>query len=116
MSKRGNLNLSRPSQIPGKEVTATRRRAVLTVRMNVMTIEKKDIQPPEIGIPKGVRITSVSSKGLNIPMKIAKGDTKITFFAIALRGISPTANKKTGEKKQGRSPDSAYSGKENTKR
>ena len=76
MNKRGNFNLSRPSQIPGKEVTAIRRRAVLTVRMNLITIEKKDIQPPETGTPKGVRITSVSSKGLNIPMKMAKGAVK----------------------------------------
>src|SRR4030065_934441 len=104
MNKRGNFNLSRPSQIPGKEVTAIRRRAVLTVRINLITIEKKDIQPPEIGIPKGVRITSVSSKGLNIPMKMAKRDIKITFFAIALSGIYATANRKTGKKKNGMTP------------
>src|SRR4030042_2587096 len=112
----GNFSLSRASHIPGKEVVAIRRSAVLTVRINFMIIERKDIQPPVTGMPKTVRTTFVSNKGLNIPINIAKGEMKSTFFAIALRGISPAVRRKTGYTKKGMRPESSSFGKDTTKR
>ena len=101
--------------MPGKDVTAIRSKAVLTVRINFTIMEKKDIQPPETGIPKGASITFVSSSGLNIPIKMAKGDIKRTFFAIALSGIFPAASRKTGYRKKGMRPPNSYFGKDTTK-
>ena len=92
--KRGDK--SQGVQIPGKDVFAINRSAVLTVRINLVMIDRKEIQPPVTGMPKGVRITVLSSRGLNIPIKRIKGEMIKTFFAIAFSGMSPAVRRKTG--------------------
>jgi hypothetical protein len=60
-----------------------------TVRKKRTRIEKKDIHPPEIDIVPMWDIISLSIKGLNIPISMAKGDTSKTFLMKYPAGSPP---------------------------
>jgi hypothetical protein len=55
-----------------------------------------------------------SRRGLKIPMKKAKADTRRTFFRISFTGMSPSVNNSTGKRERGSRPKTSYFGNETT--
>lgn len=100
--------------MPGKEVVAMSSNTDVIVRKNLSMIERKDIHPPDREIPPKEQTICLSIKGLKMPMKRAKDETRKTFFMMNITGISPSEKSSAGKRKKGSSPVISYFGNETT--